>query len=66
MINSNEASKLKTECGSLAALSYKCLEDNPVKGQEVCRSYFDDYKTCRKTEHTALIEQRRNTGATVR
>jgi len=61
-----ETSKLKSECIDLAVLSYKCLEKNPVKGHEVCRSFFDDYKVCRKEEHTALVEQRRSSGAAIK
>ena len=50
------ASKLRSECAPLAAESYKCLE----KGNyDACKPFFDEYKACRKNEHTNIVESRR-------
>jgi len=58
-------SKLVTSCKELAAASYKCLENNATEGQTICKAHFDAYKECRKAEHTAIIEERRKSGASL-
>ena len=50
------ASKMRSECQSLAAASYKCLE----KGDhDACKPFFEDYRACRKEEHARIVESRR-------
>ena len=51
------ASKLRGECQELAAASYRCLEKGDY---EACKPFFEDYKICRKNEHSKIIENRRS------
>ena len=58
----NKHSILKTECAKLAKASYQCLEQNAENSAELCKQFFDEYKACRKAEHTKLIDDRRKNG----
>ena len=62
-VENNNASKLTTVCSKLAANSLRCLE---TQTHEVCQPHFDAYKACRKAEHTAIVDERRKNGATLR
>ena len=48
MEQDKSASALKTECSNLAKASYKCMENNAENAAQICKSFFDEYKACRK------------------
>ena len=59
VITAQNASQLQTGCGEQAKRSYACLEKNQGDTDK-CSEFFEAYKVCRKKEHEALIEARRN------
>ena len=63
-MNSEGASKMRTDCQELAKNSYKCLEQNQGDPSQ-CAKHFEVYKECRTAEHTRIIEERRKKGATL-
>ena len=52
------ASKLRSMCMELAQNSYKCLADHDGDRSQ-CNEVFAMYKQCRKTEHEAVVNERR-------
>jgi hypothetical protein len=50
------ASKMRSECLSLANESYKCREKGDY---DACKPYFERYKECKKAEHDRIVENRR-------
>lgn len=67
LITAQNASQYQTGCGEFAKRSYACLEkiqrDTTVledADKDKCSEFFEAYKACRKKEHDALIEARRN------
>ena len=63
-MDSEPATKVTTSCKDLAKVSYKCLEERQLKGNNVsCQEHFDNYRKCIKQEHDQIIEERRKKGA---
>lgn len=48
------ASKLRGDCRTLAAESYKCLETHT---RTECKPFFENYKSCRKEEHSRVMAE---------
>ena len=65
-ITAQNASQYQTGCGEFAKRSYACLEKIQREAvledadKDKCSEFFEAYKVCRKKEHEALIEARRN------
>lgn len=55
-IYGKQRTKFVTDCRPQHAASLSCIEDN-YTNKEVCQTFFDAYKTCRREERQRRLEE---------
>lgn len=55
-IYGKQRTKFATDCSLQHSASLHCIEDN-YTNKEVCQTFFDDYKKCRRDERQKRLEE---------